>query len=169
MRRDPKGVRGISPFWEAVNRGDAAYLTRDFEGAVAAYRDAVAAAPQDPLGHHRLGQALIAKGESAEGEQSWQAALRFAGDDQGMRAKVLYSFADLRERQGALDEAFARWEQLEKIAEQHEAARLFVAAATERKKRIEEWKKLRDDSAAVKERIDARLKEAEAAARKNVR
>ena len=77
--------------------------------------------------------------------------------------------ADLRERQKAFDEATARWEQYEKVAQQEPEAKAFPETAAERKKRIAEWKKLTEDSAAVKLRIEARLKEAEAAARKNAK
>ena len=48
-------------------------------------------------------------------------------------------------------------------------AKGFAGTATERKKRIEEWKKISADSAEVKKRIDARLKEAEEAARKSAK
>jgi tetratricopeptide (TPR) repeat protein len=169
VRRDPNGVKGISPFWENVNKGDAAYIARDFDAAIGAYRDAIAASPQNPLGHYRLGEAQLAKGNIAEAEQSWDTGLRFAGDDQRIRAKLLFLMADLRERQKAYDEATARWEQYEKVAQQQPEAKAFPATAAERKKRIADWKRITEESAAVKERIEARLKEAEAAARKNAK
>jgi tetratricopeptide (TPR) repeat protein len=169
VRKDPKGIKGISPFWEFVNKGDAAFIARDFDAAISIYREAIGAEPQNPLGHYRLGEAELAKGNPAEAEQSWDTGLRFAGEDQRIRAKLLFLMADLRERQKAFDEATARWEQYEKVAQQEPGAKAFPETAAERKKRIAEWKKLSEDSAAVKLRIDARLKEAEAAARKNVK
>src|SRR6186713_125211 len=36
-----KGVLGVGPFWQAIDRGDAAYAARDFDSAVKAYREAI--------------------------------------------------------------------------------------------------------------------------------
>src|SRR4051812_42230602 len=44
-RRDPKGIKGISPFWEAIKKGDDAVAARDTEGAKAAYQDAIKLEP----------------------------------------------------------------------------------------------------------------------------
>src|SRR5215217_106305 len=55
VRRDPKGVKGISPYVELINKGDRAYVSRDFDGAIAAYREAIQSEPQNPLGHYRAG------------------------------------------------------------------------------------------------------------------
>jgi tetratricopeptide (TPR) repeat protein len=168
-RRDPKGIKGISPFWEAVNKGDKAFVARDFDAAIAAYREAITASPQNALGHYRMGEAQLAKGNPAEAEQSWDAGLRFAGEDAVLRAKLLFVLADLRERQKALDEAKARWEQYEKFVQQSPESKGFAATPPERKKRIDDWKKTSGDSVAVKERIEKRLKEAEEAARKSAK
>src|SRR6478609_2314830 len=63
VRRDARGVKGISPFREAIARGDAALLRRDFEAALAAYREALAQEPENALGHYRSGEAQLQKGE----------------------------------------------------------------------------------------------------------
>ena len=39
VRRDPKGLSGISPMWEAISKGDSAVLARDYDAAFAAYRE----------------------------------------------------------------------------------------------------------------------------------
>ena len=38
---DPNGVRGISPAWQAIARGDAAFLAKDYVAAVKEYQAAV--------------------------------------------------------------------------------------------------------------------------------
>src|SRR5688572_20063397 len=98
-RKYPRG-----PFGDALNKGDAAYIARDFDGAIKAYREAIEKESQNPLGHYRLGEAQLAKGDMNEAEQSWQAGLRFAGKDEKLRAKLLFVLADLRERQKNYDE-----------------------------------------------------------------
>jgi TolA-binding protein len=169
VRRDPKGITGISPFWEGVSKGDKAYIARDFDGAIAGYREAITADPQNALGHYRLGEAQLAKGNPTEAEQSWVAGLRFVGENHVLRAKLVFVLADLRERQQNNEEATARWNEYEKFVQAQPASKGFPKTPPERKKRIEEWKKLSVDSAEVKKRIDARLKEAEEAARKSAK
>ena len=167
VRRDPNGVKGISPYLELINKGDRAYVARDFDGAIAAFRDAVQAAPQNALGHYRLGAAQLAKGDQKEAEAAWVNGLRFVGKDATLRAKLLFSLADLRERQKNSDEAIGRWKEYAKNAEESREAVTYPATATERLARNEGWKRTLSDSAAVKERIAKRLKEAEDAARKS--
>ena len=155
------------PFGDALNKGDAAYTARDFESAIKAYREAIAKESQNPLGHYRLGEAQLAKGDLNEAELSWQAGLRFAGKDEKLRAKLLFVLADLRERQKNYDEATGRWKEYEKHAQSQPTAKAFPATATERQKRITDWKQISADSAAVKERIEKRLKETEESMRKS--
>jgi tetratricopeptide (TPR) repeat protein len=160
-----KGPR--SPFWDALNKGDAAYIARDFDGAIKAYREAIEKESQNALGHYRLGEAQLAKGDMNEAEQSWQSGLRFVGKDEKLRAKLLFVLADLRERQKNYDEATSRWKEYEKHAQSQPTAKAFPATATERQKRITDWKQISTDSAAVKERIEKRLKETEESMRKS--
>ncbi len=169
VRRDPKNIKGISPFWEAVNKGDKAYVARDFDGAIAGYREAITSEPQNALGHYRLGEAQLAKGNQAEAEQSWLAGLRFVGENHSLRAKLVFVLADLRERQKNLEEATGRWDEYEKFVQAQPAAKGFPQTPPERKKRISEWKQLSADSAEVKKRIEARLKEADEAAKKSAK
>jgi len=169
VRRDPKGIKGISPYWEALIKGDKAYVARDFDGAIAGYQEAIKIEPQNPLGHYRMGEAQLAKGNQKEAEESWATGVRFAGENHKLRAKLLFVLADLRERQKSLDEADARWTQYEQFVKSQPESKGFAATPPERKKRIAEWKQISADSAEVKKRIDARLKEADEAARKNAK
>jgi tetratricopeptide (TPR) repeat protein len=169
VRRDPKGITGISPFWEALLKGDKAYVARDFDSAIVAYQEAIKLEPQNALGHYRMGEAQLAKANPSEAEASWVAGLRFVGEEHKLRAKLLFVLADLRERQKSHDEATERWSEYEKFVGSQPESKGFAQTPPERKKRIEEWKKISADSAEVKKRIDARLKEAEEAARKNAK
>lgn len=166
VRRDPNGVKGVSPFWEAVKKGDDLYLARDFDGAIGAYRDAITKAPQNPMGHYRIGEAHLAKGDTQEAEAAWVAGLRFVGADQVMKAKLSFVLADLRERQKAYDDAVERWNAYGQLADQP-ASKGFPKTAPERKQRIGTWVKLSADYAEVKKRIAARLKEADEKAKQD--
>jgi len=169
VRRDPKGVKGISPFMEALKKGDNALLARDFDAAIAAYREAIGQAPQNALGHFRIGEAQLAKGDLPEAEAAFTQGLRFvAASEAGLKAKLQFALADLRERQKSYDDATLKWTDYETFttAEQ-KTAQGFPATATERKKVLETWKKVSADSADVKARIEKRLKEADESVRKS--
>jgi len=161
------GVLGVGPFWNAIDKGDAAYIARDFEGAIKAYRGAIEKEPNNPMGHYRLGAVQLAKGDLAEAELSWQAGLRFADKDPKVRAKLLFVLADLRERQRNQDEAIARWHEYAKHVQSQPESKGFPATAVEREKRLMAWKQLNADSLVVKERIEKRLKETEESMRKS--
>jgi tetratricopeptide (TPR) repeat protein len=167
VRRDPKGIKGISPFWEALKKGDSAYGARDFDGAIAAYREAITAEPQNALGHYRAGEAQLAKGDLKEAEAAFMSGLRFVGNDSMLKAKLEFAMADLGERQKAYDDATAKWTEYETFTTAQPDAKGYPASATERKKVIETWKKVSADAADVKTRIEKRLKEADEAMRKS--
>lgn len=166
-RKDPAGIKGISPFWESVNKGDSALLARDFEGAIAAYKDAITREPQNPLGHYRLGEAEVLKGDLKEADGAFQTGLRFVGTQAAVKAKLEFAIADLRERQQQLDDATKSWTDYEQFTTQDKNAKGFPATGTERKKVIEAWKKTSAESAEVKTRIEKRLKEAEESVKKS--
>ncbi len=166
VRRDPRGIKGISPFREALNRGDSALIARDFDGAIAAYRDAITKEPQNALGHYRVGEAQIAKGDLAEAEAAFVNGLRFTtAADPALKAKLQFALADLRERQKAYDEAIAKWSDYETFTTEQKVA--FPATATERKQVLTVWKKVSADSAEVKARIDKGIAAADEAVRKS--
>src|SRR5450432_3075342 len=167
VRRDPKGIKGISPFWEAIKKGDSAFIARDFEGAIAAFREAITAEPQNALGHYRAGEAQIAKGDLKEADAAFASGLRFVGNDPMLKAKLEFAVADLGERQKAYDDAIAKWTEYETFTTAQPDAKGYPASGTERKKVVETWKKVSADALEVKARIDKRLKEADDAVRKS--
>jgi tetratricopeptide (TPR) repeat protein len=167
VRRDPKGIKGISPYVELINKGDRAFVARDFDGAIAAYREAIQADPQNALGHYRVGAAQLAKGDQKEAEAAYVNGLRFVGRDGTLKAKLIFALADLRERQKNNDEAIARWKDYQQNATDEKEAVTYPGTATERISRNEAWKKISAESAEVKERIAKRLKEADEASRKS--
>lgn len=166
-RKDPAGVKGISPFWEQLKKGDDLYVARDYDGAIGAYKDAITKEPQNPLGHYRIGEAHLAKNDTQEAETAWVAALRFVGTNHPLKAKILFVLADLRERQKSYDDATDRWNAYGQFAQQQPAAKAYPKTAEDRKAKIATWTKLVSDYDAVKKRIEARLKEADDKAKKD--
>jgi tetratricopeptide (TPR) repeat protein len=162
-----KAVKVDGPYMELIAKGDRAVVARDFDGAIAAYREAIQKAPNNALGHYRVGGAQLLKGDQKEAEAAFVAGLRFVGKDGTLKGKLIFALADLRERQKNNDEAIGRWKEYSKNAEEMKGAYVYPATATERVARNEAWKKLQAESAEVKARIEKRLKEADEAARKS--
>jgi tetratricopeptide (TPR) repeat protein len=158
---------GPSPYSELIQKGDSSYVARDFDGAIATFRQEIEKNPNGALGHYRLGEAQLGKGDVAEAELSWQAALRFVGKDERLKSKILFVLADLKERQKAYDESVARWKDYDQHARSQPDSKGFPATAADRIKRADEWKKNVADSAAVKTRIEKRIKEADESMRKS--
>jgi hypothetical protein len=69
--------------------------------------------------------------------------------------------ADLHERERALDDASEGWKAYASHAQANPEVKTYPETPPDRQKRIEEWKKLEKEYAAVKERIKKRLEEAE--------
>lgn len=166
VRKDPQGVKGISPFQEAIKKGDDLFIARDFEGALTAYTDAISHEPKNPLGHYRMGEAQIAAGDLGGAEAAFIAGLRFAGSNAALKAKLTFLLADVHERQKAYDKASDRWTEYQALAAQTEA-RSFPATAAARKRALEGWKTTSADAAQVKARIEKRVQAADEAMRKS--
>lgn len=161
VRRDPKGVTGVSPLTEALLKADASYASKDWDKAIEGYKEAVGKDGKSPVGHYRLGEAQLAAGKLDDADQSWQASLKAATDqsDAPSRAKALFVIADLRERQGKWDEAATAWKDYGAYVSDHPKAKGYAATATERQKAIQTHNEVADKAAKVKERIAQREKE----------
>lgn len=167
VRRDPAGIKGVSPVWDSVKLGDASFVARDFDAAITHYRQAITDEPQHPLGHLRMAEVLIQKGDFVEAAQAAATAQRFAAKHPTLGARALFLIAWMHEQQQQWDEAIAAWNAYAQYAREQTKATVFQRIPPERLKRIQDGKQLKQDAAAVKERIEKRLKEAEDKARRS--
>jgi tetratricopeptide (TPR) repeat protein len=164
VRRDPAGVKGISPFWEAVVEGDKAYVAGEFAAATAAYKKAVQLEPDNAMGHLRLGRALfrsVGTGNATEAEREWLAALSRANNDPRSKSKALFLLADLSERKKAYEEATKRWTGYKEHAQSLKAIKTYPETADDRLRRIDEWQQLLIDYGEVRKRIEKNEREGE--------
>ncbi|MEN9578016.1 MAG: hypothetical protein RJA70_1025 [Pseudomonadota bacterium] len=163
VRRDPKGVTGASPYLEQLKKADNAFVAGDYPAAQREFEAAIKLDPKNPLGHTRVAQVFIAKGELVAAFDRLEVASRFASD-LVQRAKVQFLQADIREREGKLTQAKTRWEGYQKLVALPEAdgastGKVYPATAVERIRRIDD-KAVRDaDYTEVKTRIENREKE----------
>jgi tetratricopeptide (TPR) repeat protein len=130
------------------------------DGAHAAYQEAIRSEPQNAMGHYRLGEVELAKGNFADAESAWQAALRFVGQNASLKAKILFVLADVKERQRSWEEETNGWNAYEAHMKAAPTAKTYPQTPPDRKKRITDWKQLEIDYGAVKDRIKLRLEEA---------
>jgi tetratricopeptide (TPR) repeat protein len=162
--KDPKGITGISPFMELVNKGNAAYVARDFATAATTYQEAIQKEPNRALGHYLLGEAYLAAGKMEEANSAWDTALRYVSKDAVMKAKVLFVIADLRERQQRYDDAANAWKEYASFVTENQNAKGYAGTPAERQRAIEKRKDLAEKYSKVKERIEQREKDAAAKA-----
>lgn len=168
IRRDPAGIKGVSPVWDSLKLGDASFLARDYDLAIKHYQEAITKEPQHPLGHLRMAEVLIQKGTFVEAAQAAATAQRFAAKHPTLGARALFLIAWMHEQQQQWEEAIAAWNAYAQYAREQSKAKVFQRTPPERLKRIQDQKQLKQDSAAVKERIEKRLKEAEEKARRSL-
>lgn len=168
IRKDPNGVTGISPYMEQMAKAEAAFVARDFPGAITGFQDAIKLESDKMLGFYRLGEAQLANGKPDEADATWQTALGKKGTED-LQAKVLFVVADLRERQGKWQAAKDAWAAYATYLTGHPKALGYPASGAERQKTIDRRVKDETDYAKVKERIASRLAEREKEAQENAK
>ena len=167
--KDPENKKGISPYMEAIKKGEDSFVARDFPSAVTAFQDAIKLDSSKMLGFYRLGEAQLAAGKPEEAEAVWNVALNKEGPAD-LKAKVFFVLADLRERQRKLDagkEAWGKYAQF--LKDQAADAKGYPGTPEERQKVIDRRAKDEKDYAAVKERIIKRQAEREKEAEENAK
>jgi tetratricopeptide (TPR) repeat protein len=154
-KSDPDNVTALSKYMQTVLKGNGKYTARDFPAALDAYRTAIPLAPKNPLGHYLVAETQMAIGNLPEAEASLKQA-EAASDDRnaGLRAKILYLTADLKERTKHWDEAKAAWQAYGEYAQKH-ADVAFPQSGTSRAQAVDEMLKQDKAYEGVRQRIAA--------------
>lgn len=168
IRRDPEGKKGISPYMEMIVKGDAAFVSRDISGAASTFRDAIKSEPDQMLGFYRLGEAELESGKLDDAEKTWEAGLSKKGSDD-LKAKLMFSLADLKERQHKWQAAKDAWASYSVFVQGNAKVKGYPATASERIKQADRRMKDEIEYGKVKERIAKRLAEKEAEAIENAK
>jgi len=152
---------GISPntppAWVAIQRGHRAFQARDFDTALAAYREAAMATPPLPIAHYFIGAAQRAKGQLDEALESFRTVSRLAGEsDAGLKAKALMNIAMTLEAKQDLAGARESWLEYKTWCTTHASIAGFPATADERVAAIDAIRQLDETYAAVRQRIAER-------------
>ncbi|APR83691.1 Hypothetical protein A7982_09040 [Minicystis rosea] len=168
IKRDPENKKGISPYMELIVKGEAAFVARDIAGATATFQEAIKSDADQMLGFYRLGEAEIEQGKLDDAEKTFEAGLSKRGTDD-LKAKLLFSIADLKERQKKWQGAKDAWASYAAFLQGNAKAKGYPATATERLKQADRRLKDEIDYGAVKERIAKRLAEKEKEAAENAK
>jgi tetratricopeptide (TPR) repeat protein len=177
IRRDPENRKGISPYMELINKGEASFVARDLPGAITTFQEAIKLLPDEMLGFYRLGEAFQDSGKLDDADREWSAALSkrcFQGCDKhfspdSMKAKVMFVIAGLRERQQKWPQAKEAWQAYSSFLQSNPKTHGYPATAADRIKMIDRRVQLELDYGKVKERIAARLAEKEKEAAENAK
>ena len=141
-------------FKDAAAQGITKYAARDFPGAVASFQKAIEADPKNPLGHYFLGESQLAAGNMTEAEAAWnRASLEAADKDPGLRAKILFVLADLKERQHKWDDAKQAWQVYLDWAAKYPNAGAFAGSGQSRQQSIDTMQKQDTSYGVVRQRI----------------
>lgn len=140
---------------DTVVSGNAKFIARDFPGAIETYKKAIALAPQNPLGHYLLGEAMVQTGNLTEAEAAFTQADNTADKTPQVKAKVLFCIADLKERQKKWDDAKAAWQKYADWAQSHGDAGAMPQTAAARIAAIDEAVKQDKAYDVVRQRIAA--------------
>lgn len=167
--KDPKGKMGISPYMEAINKGEASFVARDFAGAVVQFQEAIKLDGQQMLAFYRLGEAQLAAGKPEEADAIWTSGLSKEGTPT-LKARLLFCLADLKERQKKFDAAKEAWGKYAQFLKDNaQDAKGYALTPEERIKVIDRRVKDEKDYAPVKERIAKRQAEREKEAAENAK
>jgi TolA-binding protein len=131
-KEDPAAVKH-KQFLEAVNDGISKYTSKDISGSIDAFQKATAAEPRNPMGYYLLGEAQLGNGDLSQAESAWLHASQVSDEGSiGLKAKIFFVVADLRERQKRWDDAKAAWEQYGEVAAKAPAGQAFPNVVKER-------------------------------------
>ena len=167
--KDPQGKVGISPYMEAINKGEASFVARDFPGAVVQFQEAIKLDGQKMLAFYRMGEAQLAAGKPEEADAIWTAGLSKEGTPT-LKARLLFCLADLKERQKKFDAAKDAWGKYAQFLKDNpQDAKGYALTPEERIKVIDRRVKDEKDYAPVKERIVKRQAEREKEAAENAK
>ncbi len=162
--QQPAAAQATSPAQAALAEGDRHFLSRDFDGALEAYRRAALAEPTNARTRLQVGFARRAKGQTIEALEEFRSAARFAstGDDV-TKGKALFNIALAFEAQRDLDGARAAWNDYASFVDARPQIVGYSSNARTRQRVIDRVQELERTYREVRARIQAR--EAQAGSR----
>jgi tetratricopeptide (TPR) repeat protein len=158
----PAGApHGTPPYATACESGLRLLVSRDFDGALAAFRQAVQISGSDPRAFYYMGEAQRVRGNLNDALEMFRTAARLASasGDARMQARGLQGIAETLERiEGKRNEARTAWTEYMRFADQNTAV-AFPDLARARIQALDAMRELDETYADVRERIATRVRE----------
>jgi tetratricopeptide (TPR) repeat protein len=160
-RYDPDNVTAISQHMETLVKGNERYAAKDFNGALDLYKKAVQLNPKHPLGPYLVGEAYLALDNLPEAEAAFKQAAELNDPrNPQFKSHALFALADCYERQKKWTEARAAWQAYTEHAAKFPDGGAFPQSGAARIKAIDDYVKLDQAYAIVRERIANEKKDA---------
>jgi tetratricopeptide (TPR) repeat protein len=179
VRRDPAGIKGISPYHEMLAKGRKLFQNKDYDGAIASFQEAVKLDAKNAYAYVLIAEVQLSKGDvdaakqtltdarDKEGAELAKAKLRFLAADTSERAiPGIPSKPTVEALAPLVDLAKQTWDAYAAFVAEHTKAPDYRASSTERKKRLDGRVELEKAFVPVKQRITDRNKERAAEADK---
>jgi tetratricopeptide (TPR) repeat protein len=130
--KDDPAVALHKQFLDAIKDGSAKYEAKDVAAAIEAFQKATALEPRNPVGYYYLGEAQLGNKDLPQAESAWLHASQVSDEGTpGLKAKIFFCIADLREHQKRWDDAKASWEQYGELTAKFEGS-TFATISKER-------------------------------------
>jgi hypothetical protein len=173
VKRDPNGIKGISPYMEEIAKGRDAFKAKDHSGAIRAFQAAISKDGDRQLGYYMLAQTQLDKGDLDDAVATVEEGSAKKGTE-AVQAKMSFLKSELMERKAnskpgednapgsALEAIGTKWQGVKSawrayadFVAAHDGAPNYGASASDRQKKIDERVKRDNDFAAVRVRIAA--------------
>jgi len=157
----PATPPGTPPYATATANGLRLLMARDFDGALAAFRQAVQIAGSDPTAFYYMGETQRVRGNLVDALEMFRTAARLASaaSDTRTQARALQGVAETLERtEGKRNEAGTAWTEYMRFADQNQGVG-FPDLARARIAALDAMRELDATYADVRERIAMRERE----------
>jgi tetratricopeptide (TPR) repeat protein len=155
-RYDPDNVTGMSQSMEALVKGTERFQAKDYPAAIDLYRKSIQLNPKSPLAPYLMGEAQLAANNVSEAEAAFKQAEELTdARNTTLRAHVLFSVADVSERQKKWPQAKSAWQTYAEHAAKYADAGVYPQSASSRLEAIEAVLELDAHVVEVRARIAA--------------
>ena len=154
----PTTPRGTPPYATQCANGLRLLMARDFDGALAAFRQATSIAGSDPIAFYYMGETQRVRGNLPDALEMFRTAARLAGTDARWQARAMQGIAETLERtEGKRNEARTAWTEYVRFVDQNQGVG-YPDLGRARIQALDAMRELDETYADVRERIATRAR-----------
>jgi hypothetical protein len=171
IRRDPKGIKGISPYNEELAKGRKAFQNKNYDGAITAFKQAIQVQGERMDAYLLMAQAQLAKNAIDDAVKAAEDGRSKPGTEP-IQAKMIFFRAEAAERKAntepgkdnapgsPLDAIAQKWTQVKSVwteysgfVEGRDKVQGYKASSDDRAQKTDARAKRDKDFAAVRKRV----------------